>query len=153
MSPGIVAVTARNRSLLLILRANVLAPLATCTMANMVRLLEVTLPSSADIQQLVGEEPGADTDVAKLRDEVCEAEFILVQSEFSARSVQALGVRPKRKSSSATSVSTRSIFNPGSVAGARARFEFFSWAVQAEERAFTIFWRPGEPSMRREPNF
>src|SRR5215469_11403376 len=35
---------------------------------NMVRLLEVTLPSAADIQQLVGEEPGADTDVAKLRD-------------------------------------------------------------------------------------
>jgi glycosyltransferase involved in cell wall biosynthesis len=64
--------------------------------SNMVRLLEVTLPSAADIQRLVGEESGADTDVAKLRDEVREAEFILVQSEFSARSVQALGVRPQQ---------------------------------------------------------
>ena len=63
---------------------------------NMVRLLEVTLPSAAEIQELVGEEPGADTDVAKLRDEVGEADFILVQSEFSARSVQALGVKPQQ---------------------------------------------------------
>jgi glycosyltransferase involved in cell wall biosynthesis len=62
----------------------------------MLRLLEVTLPAAAEIQQLVGEESGADTDVAKLRDEVREAEFILVQSEFSARSVEALGVRPQQ---------------------------------------------------------
>ena len=64
--------------------------------SNMVRLLEVTLPSAAEIQRLIGEEPGGDTDVAKLRDEVREAEFILVQSEFSARSVLALGVTPRQ---------------------------------------------------------
>jgi glycosyltransferase involved in cell wall biosynthesis len=65
-------------------------------LSNMVRLLEVTLPSTVDIQQLVGEEPGADTDVANLRREVREAEFILVQSEFSARAVQTLGVKPQQ---------------------------------------------------------
>ena len=70
--------------------------LAAGRASNMLRLLEVTLPAAAEIQQLVGEESGADTDVAKLRDEVREAEFILVQSEFSARSVEALGVRPQQ---------------------------------------------------------
>jgi glycosyltransferase involved in cell wall biosynthesis len=64
--------------------------------SNMVRLLEVTLPSAADIQRLVREEPSADTDVAKLKADVCEADFILVQSEFSARAVQELGVMPQQ---------------------------------------------------------
>src|SRR5215471_14441878 len=56
--------------------------------SNIVRLLEVTLPSAADTQRLVPEEPSADTDVAKLKADVCEADFILVQSEFSARAVE-----------------------------------------------------------------
>ena len=59
---------------------------------KMVRLLEVTLPSMAGIPELAGEGPSADPNVTKLKEELREAEFILVQSEFSARSVQALGV-------------------------------------------------------------
>jgi glycosyltransferase involved in cell wall biosynthesis len=59
---------------------------------KMIRLLEVTLPTMAGIPELAGEEPSADTDVTRLKEELCEAEFVLVQSEFSARSVQALGI-------------------------------------------------------------
>lgn len=63
---------------------------------NMIRLLEVTLPSMEGISELAGDGPSADTNVAKLKDELGEAEFVLVQSEFSARSVTALGVPPGR---------------------------------------------------------
>jgi glycosyltransferase involved in cell wall biosynthesis len=60
---------------------------------NVVRLLEVTAPPVSPIPEFPGY--GA-AQAAALAGEVREAEFILVQSEYSARATEALGVNPDR---------------------------------------------------------
>jgi glycosyltransferase involved in cell wall biosynthesis len=60
---------------------------------NLVRLLEVTLPTIPQIPELG--EYGAGHN-ARLARELRETEFVLVQSEYSAQAVKALGIRPEQ---------------------------------------------------------
>ena len=59
----------------------------------MVRLLEVTLPPPPAVPEF-GD--SAEQDMQALRDEVRDADFLLAQSEYSVRTLQAVGVKPER---------------------------------------------------------
>jgi glycosyltransferase involved in cell wall biosynthesis len=67
---------------------------------GMVRLLEVTLPpllaSKAQMAKWGVSESDFPTDVAALKRELAEADFVLVQSEFGTRTIEALGVPASR---------------------------------------------------------
>jgi glycosyltransferase involved in cell wall biosynthesis len=60
---------------------------------NVVRLLEVTNPPVPRMAELAGY---GEREAASLATEVREAEFVLVQSEYSARTVADLGVAPEQ---------------------------------------------------------
>lgn len=60
---------------------------------KMLRLLEVTLPPSPPMAEFGG---AGEREALTLKDEVREAEFVLVQSEYSARVVEVAGVPPDR---------------------------------------------------------
>jgi glycosyltransferase involved in cell wall biosynthesis len=66
----------------------------------MLRLLEVTLPplivSKAQMAKWGVSESDFPTDTANLKRELAEADFVLVQSEFGARTIQELGVPATR---------------------------------------------------------
>lgn len=67
---------------------------------GMARLLEVTLPpllaSKAQMAEWGVSESDFPTDVPSLKRELAEADFVLVQSEFGSRTIQALGVPASR---------------------------------------------------------
>jgi glycosyltransferase involved in cell wall biosynthesis len=77
-----------------------LRTLRTARSRNITRLLEVTLPPLlADDKQMAQwgvSTKDFPTDVTELRRELAEADYVLVQSEFGAATVQKLGVRPDR---------------------------------------------------------
>jgi glycosyltransferase involved in cell wall biosynthesis len=60
---------------------------------NVVRLLEVTVPPLPPLPECV---QSAEYQAARLAEELREAEFVLVQSEYSARAVEQLGVSADR---------------------------------------------------------
>jgi glycosyltransferase involved in cell wall biosynthesis len=60
---------------------------------NVVRLLEVTEPPVPRIPEFAGY---GEARAASLRDDLREAEFVLVQSEYSAKEVEALGTKAER---------------------------------------------------------
>jgi glycosyltransferase involved in cell wall biosynthesis len=61
--------------------------------AKMVRLFEVTLPPAPATPEFAG---ASETDFFNLKEESRDAEFVLVQSEYSARAVASIGVAPDR---------------------------------------------------------
>ncbi len=67
---------------------------------NMTRLLEVTLPPLlAEPEQMAKwgvSDADFPTDVSSLQRELAEADFVLVQSEFGAKTIQMLGFPPSR---------------------------------------------------------
>ena len=67
---------------------------------GMARLLEVTLPplvaSKAQMAKWGVSESDFPTDLASLKRELAESDFVLVQSEFGARTIEALGVPASR---------------------------------------------------------
>jgi glycosyltransferase involved in cell wall biosynthesis len=69
-----------------------LALRAACE-AKMVRLFEVTLPPAPATPEFAG---ASETDFLNLKEESRDAEFVLVQSEYSARAVASIGVAPDR---------------------------------------------------------
>ena len=66
---------------------------AASRLHNVVRVMEVTLPPAPGAPDTCAE---GDDNVVGLRAEANEADFVLVQSEYSARCVTRLGVEPSR---------------------------------------------------------
>ena len=88
-----------NRTILHVFVDSCLESLRIARSKGMIRLVEVTLPpllASEEQLDRWGVTRGEFPDVSALRDEVTEADFVLVQSQFGADTVEALGVSRER---------------------------------------------------------
>jgi hypothetical protein len=111
-----------------------------------VRLLEVTLPTILGACELAGYQGHN----GGLADDLREAVFVMVQSEYSAQAVQALGIAPDKIMRCHLGVDT-SYYRPR--AGDQGQSACYFSEVQASARVFINLCRAGTNSASMAPNF